>query len=360
MGTSQALVLEQFLEGKGFAKKPSALLAGIGAKLHRASELASSERRALATGMDPLDRLLTGGLPKGALIELSGRRSSGRFSIGIAALAAATSSGQAAALVDLEGHLDPQSANAAGVDLERLFWVRPTRVKEALAAAEMLLAAGFSLVVADFGLSPRGGRFVPDGAWVRLARSTQAQGSSLLLLTPDRISGIAAEAVVSADGARAIWQGSGRTPRLLVGISSQLTLEKFGRATPGRRASLSLFVTEARAITESSAPAPPSVFNRRVSLNQAGDARESIKARIKTHDPEDAVALHQGQVKRVSGGQPRFSQHDSFGALNVGQLDRKDLVRDLQKRIEGGLNGVAPANRDVAVKDFLEDLRVGH
>ncbi|HSS44519.1 MAG TPA: hypothetical protein VLO07_04175, partial [Thermoanaerobaculia bacterium] len=64
--------------------------------------------------------------------------------------------------------------------------------------------------------------------------------AALLLLTPYRLSGIVAEAVLSAEGARPIWQGSGRTPRLLAGISSRLTLEKYGRATPGHSETLSL------------------------------------------------------------------------------------------------------------------------
>jgi hypothetical protein len=128
------------------------------------------------------------------------------------------------------------------VDLELLLWVRPRRVKETLAAAEMFLAAGFPLVVADFGLSARGGRFVPDAAWIRLGRASQAQDSALLLLTPYRMSGIAAEAVVTADTARPLWQGTGATPRLLTALSSRLTLQKLARTTPGTSQTLRLSV----------------------------------------------------------------------------------------------------------------------
>ncbi len=245
MGTSQALKISRLLEGKGLARKGS-LLTGLGARLSVASALPPrAARQPLTTRVESLDRLLAGGLPKGALVELSGRRSSGRFSIGLAALAVATSAGEGAALVDLGDHLDPASAQTAGVDLKRLLWVRPARVKEALVAAEMLLATGFSLVVADLGLSPRGARFVPDAAWVRLTRTAQAHGSVLLLLTPYRVSGIAAEAVIAAGQVQAIWQGNGATPRLLGGISSRLTLEKYGRIRPGATAALSLSVSGA-------------------------------------------------------------------------------------------------------------------
>jgi hypothetical protein len=245
MRSSQALALEAILEkGLANAKKPGGLLAGLGARLSVASDLPRSgqSRERLATGLDPLDRLLPGGLPRGRLVELSGRRSSGRFSIGLSALASVTSAGEPAALVDLGEHLDPQGAAASGVDLELLLWARPRRVKEALAAAEMLLAAGFPLVVADFGLSACGARFVPDAAWIRLARAVEAQGSSLLLLTPYRMSGIAPDAVLTADASRPLWQSAGRTPRLLTGLSSRLTLQKNARLTPGTARELRLSI----------------------------------------------------------------------------------------------------------------------
>jgi hypothetical protein len=243
--------IEALLEGKDLrqqlARKPAAadLLSGLGARLTRASDLASPSAgrssEAIATTIPGLDRLLRGGLPRGGFVELwaTRSRSCGRFSIGIAALASATASGEAAALVDLGGHLDPQSAEAAGVDLTRLLWVRPSRLKEAVASAEMLLATGFPLVVADLGLAPVRGRFVPDSAWVRLERAARAHDAALLLLAPYRISGVAAQAVVSTDSSRAVWAGGERanvqgiSPRLLCGLVSRLNLEKDSRARTG-------------------------------------------------------------------------------------------------------------------------------
>ena len=246
MGASQALRVSRLLEGEGLARKGS-LLAGLGARLSVASALPSrgAGLEPLATGAASLDQLLAGGLPKGSLVELTGRRSSGRFSIGVAALAAVTSGGEPAALVDLGSHLDPRGAEAAGVDLRCLLWARPEKLKDVVTAAEMLLAAGFPLVVADLGLPPLRGRFVPDTAWVRLARSAEARGSVLLLLTPYRMSGIAAEAAAAADAPRALWQGGGLSPRLLSGISSRLTLERGDRARAGRTETLLLSIAAA-------------------------------------------------------------------------------------------------------------------
>jgi recA bacterial DNA recombination protein len=221
--------IEDLLEGKGLAKKPAALalLSGLGAKISRASDLPSpsAPRDRIPTQVPALDRLLSGGLPRGGLVELTGRRSCGRFSIGISALAAATSSGEAAALVDLGGHLDPQAAEEAGVDLTRLLWVRPEKLKGAVASAEMLLATGFALVVVDLGLPPVRGRFVPDAAWLRLERAARSRGAALFVLAPYRVSGIAADAVVSAGAAHALWKGTGRAPRLLDGVASRLERE---------------------------------------------------------------------------------------------------------------------------------------
>ena len=248
MGVAQALALERFLEGKALAKKPGVtLLTGSGAKLLRAADLPATSPPAassLLRTLPALDAVFSGGLPDRRLIELVGRRSAGRFSLALAALACATARGDDAALVDLGDHLDPQAAQAAGVDLSRLLWVRPRRVKDALAAAEILVSTGFRLVLAEMGLAPRGGRFVPDAAWVRLQRTAQTQGSTLLLFSPYRMSGIAAEAVVSAGSSRPLWRGSGRAPRLLAGISSRVTLEKYGRVTSGQSATLSLSVSE--------------------------------------------------------------------------------------------------------------------
>ena len=253
MGVSQALVLEELLEGKGFVKKPGGLLAGLEGKLRLASELPSlaERRQPMTTGAPALDGLLEGGLPKGKLVELIGRRSSGRFSLGIAALAAQTSRGEAAALVDLGSHLDPQIASSAGVDLQCLLWARPQKVKDALASAEMLLATGFSLVVLDLGLPPvRGHRFVPDAAWQRLARAAQSQGGALLVSTPYRMSGIAAEIVISAGSSETRWRGGDGAPRLLTGILARLRLEKDSRSRPGAS------VGHALAVEEAATPAP--------------------------------------------------------------------------------------------------------
>src|SRR5580658_9007048 len=74
-------------------------------------------------GIAPLDAL-TGGLPRGALSEITGPPSSGRTGVMLAALAGATQRQEVCALVDAGDSFDPASAATAGVNLERLLWVR--------------------------------------------------------------------------------------------------------------------------------------------------------------------------------------------------------------------------------------------
>jgi hypothetical protein len=82
-----------------------------------------SAREMVSSGIPAIDAL-TGGLPRGCLTEICGPASSGRTTMLLAALAAATSRGEFCALVDASDALDPQSAAAAGVELDRLLWVR--------------------------------------------------------------------------------------------------------------------------------------------------------------------------------------------------------------------------------------------
>jgi recombination protein RecA len=77
----------------------------------------------VSSGAPAIDAL-TGGLPRGCLTEICGPVSSGRTTLLLAALAAATRRGEFCAVVDASDALDPQSAAAAGVELDHLLWVR--------------------------------------------------------------------------------------------------------------------------------------------------------------------------------------------------------------------------------------------
>ena len=76
------------------------------------------------SGVAELDAVLGGGFPRGSLVELCGPASSGRTSLAFSLLAQATEREEACAFVDVCDSLDPLSLAAAGVELQRLLWIR--------------------------------------------------------------------------------------------------------------------------------------------------------------------------------------------------------------------------------------------
>lgn len=83
-----------------------------------------------ATGIEALDELLQGGLPQGVVSEIVGPECSGRTSIALSFLARVTQAGRVCAWIDVSNTLDPVSAASAGVNLNRMLWVRCGAVEQ--------------------------------------------------------------------------------------------------------------------------------------------------------------------------------------------------------------------------------------
>jgi hypothetical protein len=182
--------------------------------------------------LDSLGRLLPGGLHRGELVELVGARSRGRFSVVLTLVAGATSAGEAAALVDLGDHFDPQDAARAGIRLERLLWLRPSDLRQALAATETAITGGFPLVVCELGAPPiRGGRGA-QSAWLRLLAAARSHRAALLVSAPYRVSGSAATTLLEARCGRGRWRGEHASHRLLEALGSRVTLKKMRGGVP--------------------------------------------------------------------------------------------------------------------------------
>src|SRR5271167_659333 len=167
----------------------------------------------VSTGVAALDALI-GGLPRGALSEIAGQASSGRTGVMLAALAGATCRQEVCALVDASDSFAPASAAAAGIDLERLLWVRcsdvPRRnfgaaartmrnrlespadpgfafggvLEQVLKVTDLLLqSGGFGMVVLDLGdIPPESARRVPLTSWFRFRRAVEPTATVLLLI----------------------------------------------------------------------------------------------------------------------------------------------------------------------------------
>jgi hypothetical protein len=172
-----------------FAGDPK--LAGVVA----ASRLLRPPAPVVSCGIAEVDAL-TGGLPRGALTEICGPASSGRTSLLLAALAEATRRQEVCALVDTSDAFDPPSAAAAGVDLQRLLWVRCggampkasslwlRRLEQTLKTTDLLLhGGGFGLVAVDMSDVPAEyARRVPLSSWFRFRRAIEHTRVVLLVL----------------------------------------------------------------------------------------------------------------------------------------------------------------------------------
>jgi hypothetical protein len=150
------------------------------------------------SGVPSLDAPLGGGFPRGQLSEVVGTRSSGRTSVMLQTAAAATGRGELVALVDALDMFDVESAAAAGVDLNRLLWIRghvvsnpglcrdtnQRALEQAIRAFTLVLQAGnFGLVIFDAAEAPAEAiRRLPFTTWLRLQRMVEGSQTMCLLV----------------------------------------------------------------------------------------------------------------------------------------------------------------------------------
>src|ERR1700736_4047297 len=178
----------------------------------------------ISSGIREIDEL-AGGLPRGCLSEICGPASSGRTSVLLSVLAAATRRQEVCALVDTTDALDAVSAAATGVELERLLWIRcsrasgvgprtsdlrsdfgprppvpksdvrsprsevrglgpDARLEQALRVTDLLLqSGGFGLVAIDLGDVPdSAARRIPLASWFRFQRAIDPTATVLLVV----------------------------------------------------------------------------------------------------------------------------------------------------------------------------------
>ncbi len=150
------------------------------------------------SGVPSLDAPLGGGFPRGQLSEVVGTRSSGRTSVMLQTAAAATGRGELVALVDALDMFDVESAAAAGVDLDRLLWIRghvvsnpglcrdtnQRALEQAIRGFTLVLQAGnFGLVIFDAAEAPAEAiRRLPFTTWLRLQRMVEGSQTMCLLV----------------------------------------------------------------------------------------------------------------------------------------------------------------------------------
>jgi len=187
----------------------------------------------VSSGVRAIDTL-TGGLPRGCLTEICGSASSGRTSVLLAALTAATQRQEVCALVDVSDALNPHAAAAAGVDFKRLLWVRCGKanssqrhrgtekneklekpVEQALRVTDLLLqSVGFGLVIIDLGDTPlRMARRIPLATWFRFQRAVEHTSTVLFVISQVPCAQTCASLLLKVSGKK------------LSAVSSQLSVE---------------------------------------------------------------------------------------------------------------------------------------
>ena len=167
----------------------------------------------LPFGIAEVDAFIEG-VPRGCLTEIAGPASSGITSLLHALLASATRNGECCALVDAANGFDPVSAQAHGIELARLLWVRCTAsaemnaIAQALKAAEMLLETkGFGLVALDMaGLAVKSVRRIPLATWFRFRRAVESTETALVGLGEEPTAANSPALVLRLKRKRAQWQ----------------------------------------------------------------------------------------------------------------------------------------------------------
>jgi hypothetical protein len=157
-------------------------------------------------GIRPLDAL-TGGLPRGAITEIFGPVSSGRTSAMVSIIAEATAGDEVCALVDGNDAFDPKSAAAAGVELNRLLWVRCRTLDQVLKSTDLLLqGGGFGRIVMDLTDLPTPHiRTIPLASWFRFQRTIEKTPTVLVVVSPESIVKSAAALVLRMEMRGADW-----------------------------------------------------------------------------------------------------------------------------------------------------------
>lgn len=141
--------------------------------------------RSVVPTPSPALNALLGGLPRGAITEITGKASSGRTSFVLSCLAQLTQQGEHCAYIDASDRLSPAGAQQAGIHLPALLWVRCQGYGEQpWRAVDLLLQSGFGAVVLDATDMPSAEfRRLPLSTWYRFRNAVEKTQTLLLVMS---------------------------------------------------------------------------------------------------------------------------------------------------------------------------------
>ena len=140
------------------------------------------------SGIAVLDSTI-GGLRRGAITEIFGLPSSGKTSMLLSILAAATARDEVCALVDGSDSFSPEAGAKTGIDLKRLLWVRCHNVDQTIKVTDLLLqSGGFGIVALDLSdLQIHTLQSVPLTTWFRFQRAIEKTPTILAIISQNGI-----------------------------------------------------------------------------------------------------------------------------------------------------------------------------
>lgn len=214
-----------------------------GTQALRRLERVTADAAGIPTGCAALDRLLgSDGLPRGAVLCLSGSPTSGKTTLALDMLAHTQERGEVAVYMDLTGTLDPEYAEGRGVDLERLLMVWPQPPVLGLdIARDIITSGGAGLIVLDAGrCMPQVGPSEPPHRALRhLSAVLRRSSYALLCLISPASGGLStalsarADSLLRAERQRWLVNAEG-----VSGYETRLTVLKNRSGPPGQSAIL--------------------------------------------------------------------------------------------------------------------------
>jgi recombination protein RecA len=138
----------------------------------------------LKTGIEPLDYIIGGGLPRGRMITFKGLQSVTKTSLSLAIIAEAQRRGDPCVFVDAEYAFNREHAEKLGVNLEELLIITPNASHEALAAMEELMAPNTVFVVDSVPAMATKAEAEATADQITMASQARFMATALRRLTP--------------------------------------------------------------------------------------------------------------------------------------------------------------------------------
>jgi len=150
-------------------------------------------------------------VPRGRITEIFGAGSSGRTTALHSILAASTSLGEFAVLIDSNDAFDPCSAAASGVELDRLTWIRCRGdAAHAMRAADLVIhSGGFGVVGLDLaGTAESALARIPSTTWFRWRRAIETSSTILAVIANRPLTKSCSALLIEMKRRRAVFSGN--------------------------------------------------------------------------------------------------------------------------------------------------------